>query len=62
MGRHFDFETQPKVQVKKGEYLADFLTDRAVDFIERHKETPFFLYVPHFGVHAPYEAKAEWIE
>jgi arylsulfatase A-like enzyme len=61
MGLHFDFETHPKVPVKKGEYLADFLTDRAVDFIERHKDTPFFLYVPHFGVHAPHHAKAEWI-
>ena len=31
MGRHFDFKTNPKTDYPKGEYLADFLTDRAVD-------------------------------
>lgn len=60
MGKHFGFVTQPKVDVPAGAYLADFLTDKAVDFIERHKERPFFLYLPHFGVHSPYEAKPEW--
>ncbi len=62
MGRHFDFETIPPVPVKKGEYLADFLTDRAIDFIRRNQERPFFLYLPHFGVHSPHQAKQEWID
>jgi arylsulfatase A-like enzyme len=62
MGRHYDFETLPKVDVPHGAYLADFLTDRAVRFIEKHKDRPFFLYLPHFGVHVPLEAKAELIE
>jgi arylsulfatase A-like enzyme len=62
MGKHFDFTTQPKVEYPKGAYLADFLTDKAVDFITRHKSEPFFLYLPHFGVHAPHEAKPELIE
>jgi arylsulfatase A-like enzyme len=61
MGAHFDFVTNPKVEYPKGEYLADFLTDRAVDFIKRHKDGPFFLYVPHFAVHAPHHAKPELI-
>ena len=61
-GKHFDFETTPHVDVPKGAYLADFLTDRAVDFITRHKDEPFFLYLPHFGVHGPHQAKAELIE
>lgn len=61
MGKHFDFATQPKVEYPKGTYLADFLTDKAVDFIKRNKEKPFFLYVPHFGVHAPFEAKPDLI-
>jgi arylsulfatase A-like enzyme len=42
--------------------LADFLTDRAVDFIHRHKDHPFFLYLPHFGVHSPWDAKPKLIE
>jgi arylsulfatase A-like enzyme len=61
MGRHFDFQTTPKVAVPPGAYLADFLTDQAVGFIEKNKDRPFFLYVPHFGVHGPHQAKKELI-
>jgi len=61
MGKHFDFETNPKTTYPEGQYLADFLTDKAVDFITRHKDGPFFLYLPHFGVHAPHQAKPELI-
>jgi arylsulfatase A-like enzyme len=61
MGKHFDFATNPKVSYPQGQYLADWITDRAVDFIARHKDEPFFLYVPHFGVHSPHDAKEELI-
>jgi arylsulfatase A-like enzyme len=61
MGKHFSFNTDPKTEYPKEQYLADFLTDKAVDFIARHKDEPFFLYVPHFGVHAPFQAKPEHI-
>jgi arylsulfatase A-like enzyme len=61
-GVHFDFATSPKTDYPKGQYLADFLTDRAVDFITRHKDEPFFLYLPHFAVHSPHQAKPELIE
>lgn len=61
MGLHYDFPTTPKTEYPKGTYLADFLTDQAVSFIERHKSEPFFLYLPHFGVHSPHQAKPEWI-
>ncbi|XZE43391.1 sulfatase [Pirellulaceae bacterium SH467] len=60
-GKHFDFNTNPKTDYPPGTYLADFLTDRAEDFIRRHRDQPFFLYLPHFGVHSPYQAKEEWI-
>jgi arylsulfatase A-like enzyme len=58
---HFRFRTTPPVEIPDGIYQADFLTDRAIDFIRRHRERPFFLYLPHFGVHSPHEAKPEWI-
>ena len=61
-GKHFDFRTDPPVEVGEGVYLADFLTDRAVDFIQRHRAEPFFLYLPHFGVHSPHQAKEKLIE
>jgi arylsulfatase A-like enzyme len=61
MGRHFNFATQPKVEYPDGTYLADFLTDQAVDYIRRTKDRPFFLCLHHFGVHSPFEAKADLI-
>jgi len=60
-GKHFRFETNPPVDHPEDSYLADWLTDRATDFIRRHKDGPFFLYLPHFGVHAPWQAKPDWI-
>jgi arylsulfatase A-like enzyme len=60
-GRHFDFTTHPPTDHPAGQYLADFLTDRAVDFIGRHAGRPFFLYLPHFGVHTPFEAKPDLV-
>jgi arylsulfatase A-like enzyme len=38
------------------------MIDKALDFISRHKDGPFFLCLHHFGVHAPHEAKPELIE
>ncbi|MDB6029125.1 MAG: Sulfatase, partial [Verrucomicrobiales bacterium] len=61
-GVHFNFKTDPKTEYPKDEYLADFLTDKATDFIKRHKDQPFFLYLPHFAVHRPLEAKDELIK
>ncbi len=45
-----------------GQYLADYLTDQAVAFLERDHDAPFFLYLAHYGVHTPIEAKPEKIE
>ena len=62
MGKHFDFATTPKVDYPEGAYLADFLTDRSLDFIRRHKDQPFFLALHHFAVHSPHEAKPSLVE
>ncbi|HEY3393644.1 MAG TPA: sulfatase, partial [Lacipirellulaceae bacterium] len=61
-GKHFDFRTDPPVEIDDGVYLADFLTDRAIGFIRRHQAEPFFLYLPHFGVHAPHQAKQAFVK
>ncbi|MHC4557825.1 MAG: sulfatase [Planctomycetota bacterium] len=45
----------------KDEYLTDRLTDEAVRFIEANKDNSFFLYLPHYAVHTPLQAKAELI-
>ena len=54
---HFRYATFPKTEVPQGQYLTDFLGDRALDFIERHQNHPFFLYLPHNAVHTPIHAK-----
>lgn len=61
MGKHFDFKTQPPQDVASDTYLADWITDRSVDFLRRHKDHSFFLYVPHFAVHSPFQAKTDKI-
>ena len=33
--------------------LCDVVTDAAVDFIKRHRDEPFFVYVPHAFIHGP---------
>ena len=46
---------------EKGEYLTDRLTDEAIHFIETSTKSdkPFFLYLPHYAVHTPIQAKKE---
>jgi arylsulfatase A-like enzyme len=61
MGRHFDFVTNPKTDYPPGTYLADFLTDKAADFVRRHQDQPLFLCLHHFAVHSPHEAKTNLI-
>ncbi len=44
-----------------GEFLSDRLTTEATKFIEKNKDHPFFLYLPHFAVHTPLMGKPEVI-
>jgi arylsulfatase A len=41
--------------VKKEGYLTDLLNERAAAFVRQHARAPFFLYVPHQAVHAPFQ-------
>ncbi|WP_417740193.1 sulfatase [Rosistilla oblonga] len=43
----------PQVSGEDQEQLTTQYTERAVSFIERNKDKPFFLYVPHSMVHVP---------
>jgi arylsulfatase A-like enzyme len=45
-----------------GEYLTDRLTEEAIKFIEDNQERPFFLYLSHYAVHTPIQAKENMIE
>ena len=45
-----------------GEYVTDRLHDEAIQFIEANKDHPWFLYLTHFAVHTPLQAKQEMIK
>jgi len=36
-------------------YTTDLLTRHSVDFIRRHRDRPFLLYVPHLAIHFPWQ-------
>ncbi len=57
-GGYFNFNT-PTLKLKSDEYLTDRLTDEAVRFIDEHPESPFFVYLAHYAVHIPLQAKQE---
>jgi uncharacterized sulfatase len=40
-------------------YLTDYYTDEAVRVIEANRNRPFFLYLAHWGIHNPLQAKQE---
>ena len=42
--------------IEENGYLTTRITEEAVDFIDRHKQEPFFLYVAYNAVHSPPEA------
>lgn len=46
----------------EGEYLTDRLAAEAEKFLRDNKDRPFFLYLPHFAVHLPIQAKADLVE
>lgn len=45
----------------KGEYLTDRLTNEAIHFIRTNKDHPFFLYLAHYAVHNPQQAKPDLV-
>jgi hypothetical protein len=51
---------------KPGEYIADRLTDETIKFLKSHKaehpDQPFLVYLAHYQVHQPLEAKAEGVK
>lgn len=44
---------------EEGEYLTDRLTDEALAWMEQHAGAPFFLYMTHYAVHTPIQAKPQ---
>jgi arylsulfatase A-like enzyme len=45
----------------RGEYLTDRLNNEAVQFIQSNRNRPWMLYLSHFAVHTPLDAKRELV-
>jgi arylsulfatase A-like enzyme len=56
-GGYFHFRTPTLVARSHDDYLTDRLTEEAEKFIEKNKDKPFFLYLAHYAVHIPLQAK-----
>ncbi|MCP4642047.1 MAG: sulfatase [bacterium] len=56
-GRHTKFRTTPPTEVSDDDYLSETLTDHAEKFMEANRDTPFFLYLSHYAVHIPLDAR-----
>ncbi|UCC96448.1 MAG: sulfatase [Phycisphaerales bacterium] len=56
---HFNREIDKRLPGK--EHLIDRCNLEAVEFIERHKNRPFFLYLSHYAVHTRLEGKPEFV-
>ncbi|MBP0902973.1 sulfatase [Mariniflexile gromovii] len=45
-----------KIKNEEG-YSTDLITKHSVDFIKRHKNEPFLLYIPHEAPHGPFQGR-----
>lgn len=58
----YELDIQGERQSFSGEYLTRDLSRRAVDFVRRHREEPFFLHLAHYAPHRPLEAPQDYVE
>jgi len=54
-------EARTFLDLREGDLPIDSMNDRAVSYIQRQKEQPFFLMVSHFHVHTPVHTRARWL-
>lgn len=57
---HVDSAVQPALG--QDEYLVDRMNHEAVEYIRRHADEPFFLYLSHYAVHTELLGKPEEVE
>ncbi len=62
-GEYFDAPLDDNGKMVRSQgYIVDACTSRALDFIERHREKPFFCYIPFTTPHSPWAVPAEYWE
>ncbi len=58
----FDFDITHLELTKDTIYLTDRLGNEAVKFINEKKDKPFFLYLPFYTVHSPWEGRPDLVK
>lgn len=46
-------------ETKQEGYVTDLINQHALEFIERNKEQPFCLYIPHLAIHNPVQVRGD---
>ncbi|TWT41474.1 Arylsulfatase precursor [Thalassoglobus neptunius] len=59
---NYKLQIQNETEHFEDRYLTDDFTDRAIDFVTRNAERPFFLHLAHYAPHRPLGAPEEKIE
>jgi len=63
--KHYNFSTYPKQDdYDSSVYNADYCTEKGIEFIKKsvNKDKPFFLYMPYYLVHAPFQPKEKYVK
>lgn len=58
----FPYKLPGLEQGSEGEYLTDRLAAEACKYLEDHKDQPLFIYLSHYAVHTPLQAKPELVK
>jgi arylsulfatase A-like enzyme len=62
-GNYFDPPLEHNGKIVKGKgFIIDDLTDHAIEFVDRHREQPFFLYLPFNTPHSPMQVPDRFYE
>ena len=58
----FSLEIDGALRRFEGRYLTDELSERAIEFVRRHRAAPFFLHLAHYAPHRPLGAPADLVK
>ncbi|MCK4748966.1 MAG: sulfatase-like hydrolase/transferase, partial [Bacteroidales bacterium] len=58
----YELDINRRIQKFENQYLTNDLSKRAVEFVRRHKNEPFFLHLAHYAPHRPLDAPPEIVD
>lgn len=59
---YYDARFDPPREESGNKIMAERLTDFGIDFIEKNKKNPFFLFIAHWNVHCPFDSEQKLID